>query len=72
MTAINNSLSARLPLHKILNKGHKYALIERESKRVITTARRAENLKVLAQFRGDLEIIDVNAQLDTLITAAKQ
>lgn len=71
MTAINSNLAERMPYHKILNKGHKFALIETDTNKVITTARRAESLKPFTHFRPDLEIIDVNAKLDALIAISK-
>lgn len=66
MTA-RSSYADRLPYHSILNKGHHFAIVERDSRKIVTSARRAESLKPLIQFRSDLEMIDVRAALDPLM-----
>lgn len=57
------ALKKRERWHNLLNKGHKFALIDDKTK-VIDSAREKRALELTARFRPDLLMIDIADYLD--------
>lgn len=52
--------------NRLLNKGHRHALIEISTGKVTMSARRADALKPFYYWRPDLKLLDVQEALNAL------
>lgn len=52
--------------HQLLNKGHRFALVESSTGKITMSARRADTLKPFYHWRPDLTLVDVQEQLNAL------
>lgn len=56
------ALKRREKWHNLLNKGHKFALMN-EKGRIIESAREAKMLNLTLRFRPELSLVDVEKEL---------
>lgn len=54
---------ARAPFEKLLIKGHLFAVIQRNTGKVIESSRRADVLKPFYMWRSDCELVDLKKRL---------
>lgn len=66
MFKVSPNLKKRERWHRLLNKGHRFALLDTNNK-IIDSAREERALRLKLAFYRDLTLIDIAKHLDSLI-----
>lgn len=67
MYKIDPARRRREKIHNALNQGHRFALCDKKSGKIIEASREKRQLEFTMRFRSDLVFVDLNEELAKLM-----